>query len=68
MLQFELRAVGRDNFGTGPRQNLDDVRHSLADVSKVPGLRGYVPTHTMGAGGASVRPWYVKLCSSVSSY
>lgn len=37
-----------------------DVRHSLADVSKVGGLLGYVPTHRIQEGLQEAIVWYVR--------
>ena len=36
-----------------------DVRHSLADISKVQRLLGYVPTQRIGEGLALAMPWYI---------
>jgi len=36
-----------------------DVRHSLADISKVKKLLGYQPTHRVGEGLAEAMAWYV---------
>lgn len=37
-----------------------DVRHSLADISKVTERLGYVPTHRIREGLAATMAWYVK--------
>lgn len=36
-----------------------DVRHSLADISKVQTLLGYEPTHRIAQGLSLAMPWYV---------
>lgn len=36
-----------------------DVRHSLADISKVQRLLGYVPSHTIEAGMQEAGKWYI---------
>jgi UDP-N-acetylglucosamine 4-epimerase len=35
-----------------------DVRHSLADISKIRGKLGYEPTHTLAQGLAEALEWY----------
>jgi UDP-N-acetylglucosamine 4-epimerase len=36
-----------------------DIRHSLADISKVSALLGYIPTHHVRQGLAEAMDWYV---------
>lgn len=37
-----------------------DVRHSLADISKAATLLGYQPTHIIGEGLKVAMDWYVQ--------
>jgi len=36
-----------------------DVRHSLADISKIATRLGYAPTQRIGQGLALAMPWYI---------
>lgn len=40
-----------------------DVRHSLADISKIKNLLGYNPTHRIGEGLKEAMDWYVGFLS-----
>jgi UDP-N-acetylglucosamine 4-epimerase len=44
-----------------------DVRHSLADVSKIRERLGYRPTHTVGEGLAEALGWYVEHASAATA-
>ena len=36
-----------------------DVRHSQADVAKITGLLGYLPSHAISQGITKAMPWYI---------
>ena len=44
-----------------------DVRHSLADISKIQNTLGYAPTHLVAAGLAEALDWYVEHAPGVDA-
>ena len=51
-IQSKLEPMYRD-FRSG------DVKHSLADISKIYNLLGYIPTHNISEGLIESMPWYI---------
>ena len=68
-LRRGLIEVGFDLNGLEPHYRdfrKGDVKHSLADISKIQERLGYTPTHRIGEGLQEVMGWYVsELVSSV---